>query len=334
MSKTKLFEISNLKKYYTVMESKGVKNVKHKLKAVDDVSFDIYKGEILGIVGESGSGKSTIGRCILDLEKTTAGEVRYRGVKINNLHSRLMKSYRKDMQMVFQNPLASFNPKKTIGSALAEIGKVYGMGRQETQDRVLQVLEDVDLTEEVLNRMPNQLSGGQLQRLAIARALIINPEFIVADEPVSALDVSVQAQILNLLLKLKKEKNLTILFISHDLNVVERVCDRVAVVYLGKIVELADKKALFHNMFHPYSKALMEAKPKDHPLEKKERVLLEGDIPSALDLGEGCRFAKRCRYCKEGACDSRTPVLRELDFGHYAACQFPLYEQKEESHNK
>lgn len=328
MAVRKLIEVKNLKKYYEISESTGVRAIKHYLKAVDDVTFDIHKGEIFGIVGESGSGKSTIGRCILDLEKTNDGEVLYRGIKINNMHSRLMKLYRKDMQMIFQNPLASFNPKKTIGSALRELCKVYQFSKKQTKVRIDSVLEDVHLTEEVLNRMPNQLSGGQLQRLAIARALLIEPKFIVADEPVSALDVSVQAQILNLLMELREKRGLTILFISHDLNVVQRVCDRVAVVYLGKIVELADKKDLFHDMFHPYSKALLDAKPKDHPLEKKERMLLEGDIPSAIDIPEGCRFAKRCKYCKEGVCDKLTPVLRELDYGHFAACQFPLFEQR------
>lgn len=326
--RNKFIEVRNLKKYYEVTSSENGRTARHKLKAVDDVSFDIYRGEIFGIVGESGSGKSTIGRCMLDLEHTNDGSVLYRGVKVNNLHSRQMKLYRKDMQMIFQNPLASFNPKKTIGNALKELCHVYQFSKEQTEERIRSVLGDVDLTQEVLNRMPNQLSGGQLQRLAIARALLIEPEFIVADEPVSALDVSVQAQILNLLMELREKKGLTILFISHDLNVVQRVCDRVAVVYLGKIIELADKKELFHDMFHPYSKALLDAKPKDHPLEKKERMLLEGDIPSAVDIPEGCRFAKRCKYCKAGVCDQLTPVLRELDYEHYAACHFPLFEQK------
>lgn len=323
-----IIQVEHLKKYYPVAQKSGGKKQKHVLKAVDDVSFHIRKGEIFGIVGESGSGKSTIGRCILNLENTTEGSIYYRGVKINNLHSRLMKIYRKEMQMIFQNPLASFNPQKTIGNALKELCKVYEMTKTQSKERIAEVLEEVDLTAEVLNRMPNQLSGGQLQRLAIARALLINPEFIVADEPVSALDVSVQAQILNLLLDLREKRGLTILFISHDLNVVQRVCDRVAVVYLGKIVELADKNDLFHDMFHPYSRALLDAKPKDHPLEEKERVLLEGDIPSAIDIGEGCRFAKRCKQYRKGACDNQTPVLRELDFGHYAACQFPTVSVK------
>jgi peptide/nickel transport system ATP-binding protein/oligopeptide transport system ATP-binding protein len=317
-----LIRVRHIKKYFPLNSSAFRKaNIRY-LHAVDDVSFDIKDGEIFGIVGESGSGKSTIGRCILRLLELDGGEIWFRNNNIGAIGRGELQDIRRNMQMIFQDPLASFNPKHRLDNALREIGRVYGMSQTEISEEIDRILSYINLPKEFLKRMPNQLSGGQLQRLAIARLLILHPKFIVADEPVSALDVSVRAQVLNLLLDLREEKAMTILFISHDLNVVEHVCDRVAVVYLGMIVEMASKEELFHNHRHPYTQALMSAKPKEHPLENKKRVLLEGDIPHAIDIGSGCRFASRCRYCS-GICRAETPKLLEIMPGHLVACHFP-----------
>ena len=279
----------NLKKHYP---TKGGKI----LKALDGVSFDIYEGEILGVVGESGCGKSTLGRSVLRLFPVTEGKLEFEGHDITNLSKRQLKNYRRDMQMIFQNPYSSFDPKQKIGSALREVGKVYKMSDEEINQKIKELLEYIRLPEDMLLRSPGELSGGQLQRLAIARALILKPSFIVADEPVSALDVSVQAQILNLIVDLRKEMKMTMMFISHEMSVVEHICDRVAVMYLGQIVEMAPTKELFDNISHPYTKALMSAIPIADPEEKKQRIILEGDIPNAIDLPEGCSFASRCQF--------------------------------------
>lgn len=315
--KNKLIEVKHIKKYFPV--GKG-----SYLHAVDDVSFDINEGEIFGIVGESGSGKSTIGRCILRLLDIDSGEVIFNGNRIDNITKLHMKKYRKKMQMVFQNPLASFNPKKYIGQTFLELGKAYKIPKETLNKNIINILELINLSADVLTRMPNQLSGGQLQRLAVARCLLLNPSFIVADEPVSALDVSVQAQILNLILDLKDKIGLTILFISHDLNVVQKVCDSVAVVYLGVIVEKAPKEELFGRTAHPYTQALMDVKPIEHPALRKDKDILLGDIPSAVDVKAGCRFAGRCKICEKGLCDEITPELRDIGGGHFVACHHPL----------
>ncbi len=311
----KIIEVRNLKKYYP----SGSKT----LKALDGVSFDICEGEIIGIVGESGCGKSTLGRSILRLFPVTEGEIIFDGTDISKMNRRQLKPYRKNMQMIFQNPYSSFNPKQRIGSALTEVGKVYGMTDQEIQKKLSQLLEYIRLPEDMLQRSPGELSGGQLQRLAIARALILNPAFIVADEPVSALDVSVQAQILNLITDLRKKLRMTMLFISHEMTVVEHICDQVAVMYLGKIVEMAPTKELFAHIRHPYTQALMSAIPKADPEEKKERIILEGDIPNAIDLPAGCSFASRCRYCTQ-ECREKTPELTMTGSGHQVACHHPI----------
>lgn len=302
----------NLKKHYP---TKGGKI----LKALDGVSFDIYEGEILGVVGESGCGKSTLGRSVLRLFPVTEGKLEFEGHDITNLSKRQLKNYRRDMQMIFQNPYSSFNPKQKIGSALREVGKVYKMSDEEINQKIKELLEYIRLPEDMLLRSPGELSGGQLQRLAIARALILKPSFIVADEPVSALDVSVQAQILNLVVDLRKEMRMTMMFISHEMSVVEHICDRVAVMYLGQIVEMAPTKELFDNISHPYTKALMSAIPIADPEEKKQRIILEGDIPNAIDLPEGCSFASRCQFCTE-KCKKEKPQLRCLGNDHYVAC--------------
>ena len=302
----------NLKKHYP---TKGGKI----LKALDGVSFDIFEGEILGVVGESGCGKSTLGRSVLRLFSVTEGKLEFEGHDITNLSKRQLKNYRRDMQMIFQNPYSSFNPKQKIGSALREVGKVYKMSDEEINQKIKELLEYIRLPEDMLLRSPGELSGGQLQRLAIARALILKPSFIVADEPVSALDVSVQAQILNLIVDLRKEMKMTMMFISHEMSVVEHICDRVAVMYLGLIVEMAPTKELFDNISHRYTKALMSAIPIADPEEKKQRIILEGDIPNAIDLPEGCSFASRCQFCTE-KCKKEKPQLRCLGNDHYVAC--------------
>lgn len=304
-----IFEVRNIKKYFPMNSYKLAKSKIRYLHAVDDVSFNIRRGEIFGIIGESGSGKSTIGRCLIGLHKTDSGSIRFNGEEITNKSPSEMKKLRPHMQMVFQNPLASFNPKMTIGQTFYELAKVYHLGKEEADRRIHEQLDIIKLDPDVLNRLPKEISGGQLQRLAIARALMLKPEFILADEPVSALDVSVQAQILNLMADLRDELGQTILFISHDLTVVRRLCDTVAVVYLGVIVEMGAAEELYTNVLHPYTKALISAKPKEHPLQKTNRILLEGDIPNAIDIGEGCRFANRCSKFRKGLCSERTCSL-------------------------
>ncbi len=311
----KILQVRNLKKYY----ASG-----HKLlKALDDVSFEVCEGEIMGVVGESGCGKSTLGRSVLRLFPVTEGEIVFDGTDISTMNSKELKPYRRNMQMVFQNPFSSFNPKQKLGTALREVGKVYGMKESELREKISQLMEYIGLPEHMLERSPGELSGGQLQRLAIARALILDPSFIVADEAVSALDVSVQAQILNLITDLRKRLRMTMLFISHEMSVVEHICDQVAVMYLGRIVEMAPAQELFSNVRHPYTQALMSAIPKADPEEQKERIILEGDIPNAIDLPKGCSFASRCRFCT-GECRETRPELNAVGENHLAACHNAL----------
>ena len=314
-----LVKVEHLKKYFDVRSSSlfGKKKV---VKAVDDVSFTIHKGEILGVVGESGCGKSTLGRCVLRLLDVTDGNIFFNGKDISKLREKELKSYREKMQMVFQNPYSSFNPTMTIRQSFYEIGKVFKIGTEETEKRCKQLMENVRLPEDLMNRHPNELSGGQLQRLAIARALLLNPDFIMADEAVSALDVSVQAQILNLLLDLRTSLGLTMMFISHELTVVEHVCDEILVMYLGTVVEKASGEELFQNILHPYTQALISAKPKEHPAMETHRIMLEGEAKSAMDAGGGCKFAPRCRFCQKGKCDVQMPPLKEITPGHFVAC--------------
>ncbi len=316
--------VKNIKKYFSLDDYKVAKSKVRYVHAVDYVSFDIQRGEIFGIIGESGSGKSTIGRCILRLIDIDSGEIYFDGTDITHMGKKEMNALRPRMQMVFQNPLASFNPKKTLRFSLEESARIHKIKTEEYKKRLSQLMEYIGLSEDMLSRYPSGISGGQLQRLAIVRALMLSPDFILADEPVSALDVSVQANILNLMLDLKNDYNQTILFISHDLNVVRHVCDRVAVVYLGAIMEMGPVEEVYAHVHHPYTEALISAKPKEHPLSEKEHILLEGDIPNAIDIKEGCRFAGRCRYFREGLCSHRTPKLREIGNGHFAACHFPI----------
>uniref|UniRef100_UPI003F7F8B89 ABC transporter ATP-binding protein n=1 Tax=Waltera acetigignens TaxID=2981769 RepID=UPI003F7F8B89 len=310
-----LVKAENVKKYYSVKNN-------NTLKALDGVSLEIYEQEILGIVGESGCGKSTLGKCLMKLTDVTSGKIIAFGRELGSVTGREEKELRKHMQMVFQNPFSSFNPKYSIGKSLGMVAEFYGFSKQQSAKRLEELMQVVGLDKSVMTRMPTELSGGQLQRLAIARALIAKPEFILADEPVSALDVSVQAQILNLLLHLKKKYGETIVFISHDLPVVEHICDRVVVMYLGSILEMGRAEDLFKAPIHPYTKALLAAKPKENPDVKKEEFTLKGDVPNAMEMPSGCKFHTRCPYAKEGLCDCKIPERKEISEGHFAACHF------------
>ncbi|MBQ6663263.1 MAG: ABC transporter ATP-binding protein [Firmicutes bacterium] len=316
---TNVIQVTDLKKYYHTHATGFLKKHYKELKALDGVTLAIRKGEILGVVGESGCGKSTLGRAMMRLFPITDGQIIFNGVDISHFTQSQIKPYRRDMQMIFQNPFSSFNPKKSIGSSLTEVGRVYKMPEDELNQKIAELLDYIRLPQDMLRRAPKELSGGQLQRLAVARALLLNPSFIVADEPVSALDVSVQAQILNLIIDLRKVYSMTMMFVSHEMTVVEHTCDRVAVMYLGKIVELAPTKELFRNILHPYTKALISAVPRNNPSEVKNRIILEGDIPNAIDLPAGCRFAGRCRECT-GICKEVDPPLTDIGGGHYVAC--------------
>ena len=311
-----ILEAEGIRKYFPVGKGGA-----HYLHALDDISIQLRRGEIFGVVGESGSGKSTLGRCLMGLYEIDRGDIRFDGQDISGLKKDEQKQMRKKMQMVFQNPYSSFDPGKTLGSIFAEVGRVHfpRKDRKKFTEHTEALLKMMRLPSDVKNKRPGELSGGQLQRCAILRALLLDPEFIVADEPVSALDVSVQARILNLLMDLREQLGLTILFISHDLAVVERVCDTVAVLYLGSILETAPTEELYSNILHPYTQLLMSAKPKNHPLEEKREAEASGEIPSAVDLGEGCRFAGRCPHCMD-ICRQKTPVLREVKEGHFCAC--------------
>ncbi|GHU65165.1 ABC transporter ATP-binding protein [Clostridia bacterium] len=300
-----IVEVKNLKKYYSI-KSADDRSHKSELKAVDDVNFLVNREEVFGIVGESGSGKTTIGKLLLDIEAPTSGEIVFEGGKTGK-------------QMIFQNPYTSFNPALTLGRSLEEIGLVHKLGKEETGKRISLLLEQTALTEDVLKRKPKELSGGQLQRLAIARALLLRPEFLVADEPVSALDVSVQAQVINLFGELKEEYGLTILFISHDLTVVEYMCDRIAVVYLGRIVETARTEQIFRDTLHPYSQMLLASRPKAHP-DDPDSEPLENETTNTVRIPDGCRFFPRCPKHISGLCDKIDPPEKEVFPDHFVSC--------------
>ncbi len=317
----KLFQIQHLKKYYPAGRRKiDGKKEDILLKAVDDVTFNIFTGENLGVVGESGCGKSTLGRCIMKLIEPTEGDILFRGESIVSKTRKQMLPLRKDMQMVFQNPYSSFNPKQTLKHALMDVAKFYGMKEEEGEKRIRELLEYVNLDSQVLSRRSGELSGGQLQRLAVVRALIPNPSFIMADEPVSALDVSVQAQILNLLYDLRRQFGLTLMFISHELTVVEHICDRVLVMYLGAMVEIGVTEEIFGNTMHPYTKALIASKPKEHPSQKRTSTPLEGEVPNATEIPAGCRFCTRCPEKIEGLCGREEPPLYRVAERHWVLC--------------
>jgi oligopeptide/dipeptide ABC transporter ATP-binding protein len=290
------------------------------VRAVDDVSFHIRKGETLGLVGESGSGKSTVGKVVLRLLDATRGTVTLHGEDITHVRGQRLRQARVKMQMVFQDPYASLNPRLSAGDIIMEPQENYQrLSRAERRQQAGDLLERVGLRREAMIRYPHEFSGGQRQRLGVARALALNPSLIVADEPVSALDVSVQAQVLNLLMRLQRELDLAYLFISHDLGVVEHICHRVAVMYLGKLVEVADKPRLFASPQHPYTEALLSAVPVPDPKLKRERIILKGDVPSPINPPSGCRFHTRCPYA-EARCRAEVPAMREIAPGHGVAC--------------
>ena len=312
--RAELVSIRDLVKHFPIDDSDDV------VKAVDGVSFNIRAGETLGLVGESGCGKSTVGRCILRLHEPTSGEVIFEGRNIIGLPNKEMQGLRREMQIIFQDPYASLNPRLSILSIVSEPLKIHGVSsKQERADRVADLLSKVGLDPKYMHRYPHEFSGGQRQRIGIARALALNPKLIICDEPVSALDVSVQAQVVNLLQDLQQEFGLTYLFISHGLAVVEHISNRVAVMYLGKIVEIADSVELYENPLHPYTKALLSAIPVPDPKHKRERIVLKGDVPTPINPPSGCRFRTRCPFAIE-ECAHTVPELREYEPGHFAAC--------------
>ncbi|MCR1898446.1 ATP-binding cassette domain-containing protein [Irregularibacter muris] len=310
-----LVEVKNLKKYFHMDKDKI-------LKAVDDVSFSIQKGETLGLVGESGCGKTTCGRTILGMYQATGGEVLFSGENIYKMNKIEKKEFKKNAQIIFQDPYASLNPRMTVGDIISEgIDNFKMYNERDKQNRIYELLRLVGLNEEHASRFPHEFSGGQRQRIGIARSLAIDPKFIVCDEPISALDVSIQAQIINLLLELQDEFGLTYLFIAHDLSMVKHISDRVGVMYLGCMVELAKSDELYKNPQHPYTQALLSAIPIPNPSyeRSKKRINLEGEVPSPINPKPGCRFRSRCKYRKP-ICSEKTPLLKEMNEGHYVAC--------------
>ena len=319
-----LLEIRSLTKHFPITTGLLRHTVGH-IKAAEDVSFHINRGETLGLVGESGCGKTTTGRLILRLIPRTAGEMTFRldgnAIDLTALHGEELRQFRRHMQLIFQDPFSSLNPRMTCMDIIGEPLRAHGHTREQIRERVRQLTEDVKLNFEFLRRYPHAFSGGQRQRICIARALTLNPELVVCDEPVSALDVSVQAQILNLLQELQQKHALTYLFIAHDLSVVEHISHRVAVMYAGRIVELGETAALFSRPRHPYTVALMEAAPEPEPHAKEKRRLLEGEVADPSDLPSGCAFHPRCRHCRD-RCRVDVPQLRDVGDGHLSACHF------------
>jgi peptide/nickel transport system ATP-binding protein len=323
--KSILLEVKNLRKYFPIQKGLLRRTV-GQVRAVDGIDFFIRQGETLGLVGESGCGKTTTGRLILRAIEPTTGEIKFRQngemVDITKLSAQEMKGFRRDVQIIFQDPFSSLNPRMTVLDIVGEPLVIHGIARgDELKSRVRDLLEAVGLKAQHMNRYPYAFSGGQRQRIGIARALALRPKIIVADEPVSALDVSIQAQVLNLLEDLQKDFGLTYLFIAHDLSVVEHISDRVAVMYLGKVVELSPAEELYAVPLHPYTEALMSAVPRTDPGKKSKRIILKGDVPSPANPPSGCKFHPRCRYA-EPICSQEEPPLREIRPDHYAACHF------------
>ena len=312
---TNMLEISNLSKYFKLKQGKI-------LKAVDGVSFYLKKGETLGLVGESGCGKSTLGRTVIKIYNQTSGKIVFDGLDISDLNKKEYKEFTKKTQMIFQDPYASLDCRMTTGEIITEgmvIHKMYN--QKERLERAQDLLKLVGMNKEHINRFPHEFSGGQRQRIGIARALAIDPKFIVCDEPISALDVSVQAQVVNLLMKLQSEFNLTYLFIAHDLSMVKHISDRVAVMYLGSIAELTESNELYKNPLHPYTQSLLSAIPIADPMiaAARKRIMLEGEVPSPINTPPGCKFQNRCRYVKK-ICKEEPPNLKEIEKGHFVAC--------------
>jgi oligopeptide transport system ATP-binding protein len=317
-----LVQVRNLKKHFPITRGIVIQRQVGAIKAVDGISFDVYEGETLGLVGESGCGKSTTGRTILQLYRPTAGDVHFEGTDLVNIKGEELRRMRRRMQMIFQDPYASLNPRMTVGNIIGEPLEVHGIAKgKERRERVQELLRVVGLNPYFVNRYPHEFSGGQRQRIGVARALALNPAFIVCDEPISALDVSIQAQVVNLLEDLQAEFGLTYLFIAHDLSMVRHISTRVAVMYLGKIVELTDRESLYNRPLHPYTKALLSAVPIPDPVveEKRQRIILEGDVPSPANPPKGCNFNTRCPVAID-RCFDEDPEFREVASGHWCAC--------------
>jgi len=320
--KKPLVQVKKLKKYFPINRGLIIQRQVGAIKAVDDVSFDIYHGETLGLVGETGSGKTTIGRTVLRIYEPTGGQVIFDGVNVFDLNEKEMRKIRARMQMIFQDPYASLNPRMTVGSIISAPLDVHGFGsRKQKNERIDNLLDLVGLNPEFVNRYPHEFSGGQRQRIGIARALAVNPDLVVCDEPISSLDVSIQAQVVNLLEELQERLGLTYLFIAHDLSMVRHISDRIAVMYLGKIVELADRDEIYLRPLHPYTQALMSAVPVPDPdiAQDRRRVILEGDLPSPAHPPVGCNFNTRCPFVKE-ICYQVDPEFVEVKPEHWAAC--------------
>ena len=321
MTNEKLLQVKRLKKHFRLDKGKL-------LKAVDDISFDIYRGETFGLVGESGCGKSTTGRTIIGLYECTDGEVEYAGRNLHALSAKEQHAFHRKIQMIFQDPYASLNPRSTVKEIIAEPMEAHQLykNKKEQLEKVYQLLEDVGLNRDHANRYPHEFSGGQRQRIGIARALALDPEFIIADEPISALDVSVQAQIVNLLRKLQKEKGITFLFIAHDLSMVKHISNRIGVMYLGSIVELTESKELYKKPLHPYTQALLSAIPIPDPdvEDRRERIILKGEIPSPINPPSGCVFRTRCPHAMD-VCAEKKPTWKEVESSHFVGCH--LYDE-------
>lgn len=319
MEKKELLKVNGLKKYFSVKKGFGKGNTQY-VKAVDNVNFTIYKGETFGLVGESGCGKSTTGRTLIRLYDVTEGEILFEGTDISRMKERELMPYRKKMQMIFQDPYSSLNARMTVSDIIGEPLDIHRLASgKERQERISQLLEDVGLKQEHANRYPHEFSGGQRQRVGIARALAVNPEFIICDEPISALDVSIQAQVVNMLEDIQEQYGITYLFIAHDLSMVRHISDRIGVMYLGQLVEIAESDELYENPLHPYTQALLSAIPDPYKDKEKSRIMLEGEVPSPINPPKGCRFASRCKYATY-ICREAEPELKEIEKGHFCAC--------------
>ncbi len=318
-----LLQVRDLKKHFPIKQGIIISREVGSVKAVDGISFDVHKGETLGLVGESGCGKSTTGRVILQLHRATSGSVQYEGKELTTLKGEELRRMRRRMQMIFQDPYASLNPRMTVGDIIGEPLIIHNVARgREVQERVEELLKLVGLNPLFINRYPHEFSGGQRQRIGVARALALQTEFIVCDEPISALDVSIQAQVVNLLEDLQQQLGLTYLFIAHDLSMVRHISNRVAVMYLGIIVELTSRDELYNNPLHPYTKALLSAVPLPDPVveEKRQRIILQGDVPSPIKPPSGCRFHTRCPIAQRDICQTQTPEWRDRGNGHWVYC--------------
>lgn len=319
MAKEELLRVQGLKKYFPIKKGLTGRNVQY-VKAVDNVTFSIYKGETFGLVGESGCGKSTAGRTLIRLYDVTDGEILFDGKDISHMKEKELIPYRKKMQMIFQDPYSSLNARMTVSDIIGEPLDIHKLASgKERQERISELLENVGLKQEHSNRYPHEFSGGQRQRVGIARALAVNPEFIICDEPISALDVSIQAQVVNMLEDIQKQYGITYLFIAHDLSMVRHISDRIGVMYLGQLVEIAESDELYENPLHPYTKALLSAIPNPYKDNMKERIMLKGEVPSPINPPKGCRFSSRCGYAKE-ICKEQEPQIKEMGSGHFCAC--------------